>query len=260
MDSRPKLPRDMVGRSIRVSEKPDHLKVTFRYMTPLMRRILSFALRPLRVLMILCFLGDLIGAFVSASQYGGPYHTSFLAEDYLGSIYTIYFSLTHLYVSLLVDWVGFPKIVFIVVPLAAIASIITWMKIIDLTDRLDVLPRILAPVLSFRKTLRFYPQYLKIGVQKVPLDKEASAFRLDQPKRLRDGQNASRHYYGAQEIIYDVYASKYPVAVFWNADRATNVQNGLSVALAWWKDNLDPSSPDVPSSRDQVVNQDIAVD
>lgn len=249
----------MIGRYIRVSEKADHLAVSFRYMTPLMRRTLNFALRPLRVLMILCFISDLIGAYLSASQYNGYSHDGFLAEAYLGPVYALYFAVTDFYATLLIDWVGFPRILYIVIPIAAIGSIITWTQVIKFADKFDLLPRLLSPVLSWRKTVRFYPQHLKIGIRRVPFDAEASSFRLDRPKRLREGKVPSRDFYGEQEIFYDIHASKYSVAVFWNADRATKVQNSLSVALTWWKDNLSSFVQKEDAAR-PPANQDVAID
>jgi len=249
----------MIGRYIRVSPKPDHLVVTFRYMTPMMRMVLSFALQCLRILMILCFISDLIGAFLSVSQNNGYTPDGFLAEAYLGPIYALFSVVTDFYVRVLLDWVGLPRILYFIVPIAATVSIVTWTKGIRIADNFDLLPRLLSPILSQRKKIRFYPGHLKIGLRRVPFESEAGAFRLDRPKRLREGKKVTREYYGDQEIVYDAHASKYSVAVFWNADRATKVQNSLSVALQWWRDNLmsfkvEESTPGAP------INQDIALD
>lgn len=238
MSDRPRIDRRTIGRAVKVSEHTDHVRASFRHMTPNTMLAIIFAVLIFQGLIWLCFINDFLVSYGASSQ-SGRVTSGWLAERYLGPVYDAFSLVRDIYARLLADWWGWAPNEWLIVFIAAFGSALTWSVITKIVDRSDILPRVLSrlpfPPFTYGRTIRFYPDYIKNGSQQLPFSGDDASFRLDVPDRIRDGRGGSRVLYGQQVIVYNNGGARYPIITHAFARSAADIQNSLGLVFAWWK-------------------------
>jgi hypothetical protein len=238
MDNAARIPRNIIARGVHVAETPDRIEVSFRYLTPYKMGFAQGIVVVLLNLIPIIAMSELIQlGFSSAPRIEDVY---FIADRYLCPLYHVYEFPRVYYCAWMTNWWGNSLSEGVIVSLAWLVNMVVWMFTIQFILAAELLPAICMrlPFLSSKTKVVFSPGEVAFGKKRLSVLSEGSSFRLDEAESIRKRRRRLSYEFGKQEIIYDLGAAKYRVAIISDQDYAGDVQNSLSLILEWAKMNF----------------------